>query len=219
MKTLSKIYLVFFLAIVMASTNAAAQLNKNTIQGVPGNNSIQFVGGFCKRGFNDIKGVMIGFEYTNYLSRKFSLTYNGRATSNSDKDEIIYDNGGGSTTDASVRLTIAGIQLGVNGGWSLVNSPQHEFMIKLGAFGRYQSTSNGDDTFIVYYPITTGIPAALVAHDHLTPHETIAVGGIFQLQYNFTFKNGLFLGLQPGFQVDTIDEAFIHAALVFGKRF
>ncbi len=199
---------------IQSSMVSPTGTNDNTVR----RSAIQFVGGFNIRGIGDQKGYTIGGEYTSYLSRRYSLTYNMRATMNSYKDELIYDNGGGSTTDASVRFTTAGLQFGVNGGLSLVNSVPHEFTIKLGAFVRYQSSASGD-RYTVYYQTTTGIPAILVGYDNYKRQETIAVGGMFQLQYNFTFKNGLFLGVQPGFQADTIDEAFIHGALVFGKRF
>ena len=186
---------------------------------IPPIHSVQFVGGFCKHGSGDMNGYMMGGEYISYLSRKFSLTYNMRATINSQVHEIYVDNGGGSITDASIRFTTAGIQLGVDGGLSLVNSAKHEFMIKIGAFVRHQSASNGSDGYSLYYPIATGVPTVLVGYDNKTPQQTIAAGGILMLQYNFTFNNGLFLGLQPAFQTDTNGDAIAQGGLVFGKRF
>jgi len=204
---------------IQSVTSAPTVTSLDTNGKIPGRSAFQFVGGFCKHGSGDMKGGIIGGEYISYLSRKLSLTYNVRATVNSSEDKIIVHNADGSTTDASIRFTTAGFQFGVNGGLSLVNSTRHEFTIKLGAFGRYQSASNGSDGYSLYYPITTGVPTVLVGYSNITPQETIAVGGIFQLQYSFTFKNGLFLGLQPAFQTDTNGDAIVQGGLVFGKRF
>ena len=184
------------------------------------NRSISFVGGYARHGSGDMPGMVFGGDYTVYYSKKFSVTYNFRGGIHTSKDAILYNNGGSGYTDASIRFTTAGFQLGANGGFSLVNSTHHEFMVKLGAFGRYQSASNGSDGYSISYPPpTTGLPPVVVAYDNRTPQETIAFGGILQFQYNFTFKSNVFLGIQPAFQTDTNGDAILQGSLAIGKRF
>jgi len=184
------------------------------------NRSISFIGGYARHGSGDMPGMVFGADYTVYYSKKFSVTYNFRGGIHTSKDAILYNNGGSGYTDASIRFTTAGFQLGANGGFSLVNSSHHEFMIKLGAFGRYQSASNGSDGYSISYPPpSTGLPPVVVSYDNRTPQETIAFGGILQFQYNFTFKSNVFLGIQPAFQTDTNGDAILQGSLVIGKRF
>lgn len=182
-------------------------------------NSIQFIGGYSKHGSGDLKGIVFGTEYIRYTTKKFSLNYNVRGTINSGRTLIIVnDNTMGTRTDASIRFTTAGVQLGVNGQYSLMRNPRHEFLISLGAFGRYQSASNGSDGYRLYSPQLTGQPTILVGYDNRTPQQTVAFGGILQLQYNFTFKNNMYVGVLPGFQTDTKGDAIAQVALTIGKR-
>ncbi len=190
----------------------------NTSERSEEKDAMYFFAGVSKHGSGDMKGMVFGVEYTSYFNKRFSLTYSLRSTINSSTDKILVDNGG-TVTDASVRFTTAGVQLGVIGGTSLIHSAHHEFMIKLGAFGRYQSASNGSDGYILYGPAATGVPTYLVGYQNVTPQETVALGGILQFQYNFTFGKNLFIGLQPGFQTDTNGDAIPHVALTIGKRF
>jgi hypothetical protein len=190
----------------------------NTSESSHKKDAMYFFGGVSKHGSGDMKGMVFGVEYTSYFNKRFSLTYSLRSTINSSKDKILVDNGG-TVTDASVRFTTAGVQLGVNGGISIIHSAHHEFMIKLGPFGRYQSASNGSDGYRLYDPAATGIPTYLVEYQNVTPQETVVIGGILQFQYNFTFGKDIFIGLQPGFQTDTNADAILQASLTIGKRF
>ena len=181
--------------------------------------ALQVAGGYGKHGSGDLNGVVFGAEYINYLSEKFSLNYNFRAGIHDGKDEIIATNNTtGTRTDASVRFTTAGVQLGVNGQYSMLRNAKHELLVSLGAFGRYQSASNGTDGYSVYYPAITGIPTALIGFDNRSPMETFAVGGLLQLQYNYTFRYKMFIGVTPGFQTDTNGDALPQVAFIIGRR-
>lgn len=185
---------------------------------LPGH-AIHLIGGYSIHGSGDFKGIVFGTEYTNYLSKRWSITYNIRGTIHDGQEKIIINNLiTGTRTDASVRFTTGGVQLGLNGGFSIVRNHQHELMISLGVFGRYQSASNGDDGYSVYFPSQTGQPTVLIGYDNKTPARTGALGGIFQLQYNYTFKNNIYIGLLPGFQTDTHGDAIPYVALTVGKR-
>jgi hypothetical protein len=181
--------------------------------------ALQIMGGYSSHGSGDMKGIVFGTEYLDYVTRKFSLSYSIRATINNGAETIIVNNQvSGQRTDASIRFTTAGVQVGVNGGLSLIRTPKHEFMISLGAFGRYQSASNGSDGYSLYYPQQTGVPTVLVGYNNRTPQKTYAVGGIFQLHHNFTFRDKIYLGLMPGFQTDTNGDLIPYVALSVGRR-
>jgi hypothetical protein len=181
--------------------------------------AIQLVGGYSKHGSGDLRGIVFGADYITYRSNKFSLDYNFKATINQGKESIILKNTvTGDRTDASIRFTTAGVQIGVNGGWSIIRNPRHELMISLGAFGRYQSASNGADGYGIYLPTATGLPVVLIGYDNRTPQNTYSAGGIFQFHYNYTFKNKIYIGLVPGFQTDTNGDAIPQVALSVGRR-
>lgn len=203
--------LCFFFSLTMA-----CYINAQDI--LPGK-AIQVVGGYSRHGSGDFDGIVFGTEYIQYLSKKFSLNYNIKGTINDGKELIIVNNTvTGTRTDASIRFTTAGVQLGVNGGFSIIRSPKHEFMISLGGFGRYQSASNGSDGYSIYFPAGTGQPTVLIGYDNRTPQKTISFGGILQFHYNYTFNDKIYIGFLPGFQTDTNGDAIPQVSLTVGRR-
>lgn len=184
------------------------------------NRAIQLTGGYAKHGSGDYNGASFGAEYIRYQTRRFSLNYNFRSSINHGKDRIIIeDNNTGTTRDGSIRFTTAGVQAGVNGGFSFIRTAKHELLTSLGVFARYQSASNGTDGYRLYYPNMTGVPAILVEYRNETPQETFAVGGLFQLQYNYTINNRISLGLAGGFQTDTNSDAILQGGITIARRF
>lgn len=182
--------------------------------------AFEFLGGYSTHGSGDMLGITFGGGYKTYLSKRFSLNYNMRAHINSSKEKIIVNNMllPNNRRDASIRFTTAGVQLGINAGYSLIRTAKHEFMVSLGGFGRYQSASNGSDGYSLYFPATTGQPTVLVGYDNRTPQETITAGYLVQFHYNYTFKNNVFIGLLPGWQNDTNGDIITQVALTVGKR-
>jgi hypothetical protein len=204
---------------VQRLSDEATNTKRDVQRGTYKKSAIQLIGGYSLHGSGDMKGIVFGTECINYLTRRFSLNYNIKATINSSKDEyLVTNNTTGTTTDASIRYTTAGVQLGVNAGISIIKSIRHELKISLGAFGRYQSASNGSDGYSAYYPPITGVPTVLIGYDNRTPQETVAVGGILQFQYDFTFGNKVYIGVIPGFQTDTNGDAIPQVALTVGRR-
>jgi hypothetical protein len=187
-------------------------------QKLPGR-AIQFVAGYGLHGSGDLDGIVFGAEHIKYCSKRFSLNYNFRGSINTGKEVIITAGSGNSTNDASLRYTTAGVQLGVNAGYSFARSSAHEFMTSFGPFLRYQSASNGTDGFSRYDPSQTGIPTTLIGFDNRSNQQTISFGAIFQLHYNYTFNNKTFIGINPGFQTDTNGDAMPQVALAIGRRF
>ncbi|MDB5231639.1 MAG: hypothetical protein JWN76_2444 [Chitinophagaceae bacterium] len=77
--------------------------------------SIELSAGYSNHGSGDMKGIVTGVPYTKYLSKKISLNYDLRNSINHSRNVIIVTNSSvGQLTDASVRFTTAGLQLGVN---------------------------------------------------------------------------------------------------------
>lgn len=211
MQTIVKHFIVIVMIFFSAFSIAQSKLPAN---------ALKITGGYSKHGSGDFKGIVFGTEYVDYLTRKISLNYNFRATLNDGKETIIVNNSTtGTRTDASVRFTTAGVQVGINGGLSIIRNSKSELLISLGAFGRYQSASNGADGYSLYYPSLTGQPTVLIGYDNQTPQRTFAVGGIFQFEYNYTLKDKIYIGLTPAFQTDSNGDAIMQVALSVGRRF
>ena len=182
--------------------------------------AVQVMGGYSRHGSGDFDGIVFGTEYIKYFSRKVSLNYNIRATINDGKEKIIVHNIiTGSQSDASIRFTTAGVQLGVNGGLSFIRNSKLELMVSLGAFGRFQSASNGTDGYSLYFPAATGQPTVLIGYENRTPMRTLAIGGILQFHFNYTFQNKNYIGLNPAIQTDSNGDVIPQAAILIGRRF
>jgi hypothetical protein len=207
---------LFTLLLCMGSTTL---LNTVHAQKPLPTHAFQFMGGYSNHGSGDMKGIVFGTDYIKYLAPKFSLAYNLRGSINSSKHTIIVNNiDWGTSHDASIRFTTAGVQLGINGRLSAVRNSRHELAVSLGAFGRYQSASNGSDGYSLYNPLTTGVPTMLVGYQNSTPQETIALGGLLQLEYNYTIKNKVYIGLLPAFQTDTNGDVLPQLSVSVGRR-
>jgi len=182
--------------------------------------AIQMVVGISRHTSGDVDGLTYGAEYVRYYSKKFSLAYNFRGTIHNEKHAYFVTYApSGRTTDASIRFTTAGVQTGINAGLSIIRSRNHEFMISLGTFGRYQAASNGTDGYLVYYPNTiAGIPTYLFSYDNNTSQAAFSVGGLLQFNYNFRISKKAYVGLLPSLQTDTHGDLIIQLLLVGGRR-
>lgn len=182
--------------------------------------SLQVMLGYSKHGSGDMKGVVFGAEYWTSISPKLSLGFMLRATINSDKHTIVFNNTiAGTVTDASVRFTTAGVQLGATGGYHFINKKRHDLGVGLGMFGRYQSASNGSDGYGIIYPAITNYPGVLIEYFNRTPQHSFSFGGLLQFQYQYSLNDRLYTGIVAGFQTDTNGDAIPQVGLVFGKRF
>lgn len=184
----------------------------------PADEAFQLIAGYSRHGSGDMDGIVFGAAYTKYLSHAFSLNIDIRGTINSTHHDYSYTNPTTlHQTDASVRFTTAGAQLGINAQLSALRSLHHEVMFSLGGFGRYQSAS--PDGYGVMYPPATGYPEMVFSLYNQNKQNTIAAGLLLQLHYNFTFNNNLLLGIKGGIQTDTESDLIPQAALSVGKRF
>jgi hypothetical protein len=179
--------------------------------------AIEFNAGYSKHGSGDMNGIFFGAGYTKYVAKRFSLNYNFRGTINDSKEKITVTTPGG-THDASIRFTTAGVQLGVNAGWNIMRNQTGDLILSLGGFGRYQSASNGDDGYALYYPTQTGVPTVLVGYNNQTPQETFNVGGILQLQFNVNVSKSYYIGALGAFQTDTNGDVILQTGIAIGRR-
>jgi hypothetical protein len=182
--------------------------------------ALQLTLGYGKHGSGDLNGIIFGAEYTKHYQSKVSLNYNFRGSIHTGKDEIIVNGTpNGIPIDASVRYTTAGVQFGVDAGYSFVRNSNNEMRVSFGPFARYQSASNGSDGYAMYNPNQTGIPTVLIGYFNRTPQQTISIGGILQLNYNYTFNNKNYVGIVTGFQTDTNGDVMPQVGLAIGTRF
>ena len=183
--------------------------------------AFKFAGGYSKHGSGDLNGVIFGAEYSRYLTQKFSVSINMRGTINDGQATLIVNEANsGSTSDNSLHYTTAGVQLGVDAGLSLVRTLKHEVKASLGAFGRYQSNSLPGG-YAIHNPNQTNQPAFLIEflNSPDTPRETFSIGGGLQIEYSFTFKNKIQVGISPGLQTDINGDTIPFCALKIGKLF
>ncbi len=203
--------LFLFTSLLLFSFNLFSQKKLPTKQ-------IQIIGGYCRHGSGDLNGVLFGAEYIKYLNRRMAFGFNLKGAINDGQETLIVNSPSG-TTDNSIHFTTAGAQLGIDGRYSLVRTAEHEFIVALGFFGRYQSASPPGG-YSLYFPSQTSVPYILVGFlNNGFKRETFAVGGLFQIQYNYTIKNKVSIGIQPGFQTDTNGDVIPHVVLTIGRRF
>src|SRR5690349_2588356 len=112
--------------------------------------SIAVTGGYSKHGSGDMPGIVFGAEYSKYRNKNWSFNYYFRGSINNSKHTILTYIGSAEPVDNSFRFTTAGVQAGVDARFSFVRNIQHELLISLGVFGRYQSASHGTDGYSLY---------------------------------------------------------------------
>jgi hypothetical protein len=131
--------------------------------------AIQILAGWNRHGSGDMRGIVFGAEYIS-------------------KDPLFYQPPGSTGyNDASIRSTTAGVQIGVNAGLSFIRTVMNEIKMSAGTFIRYQSESVTDG-YSIYPTAVTGVPGPVVQFMNQTRQERFAVGGILQLEYNFTIQ-------------------------------
>jgi len=182
--------------------------------------SVQFNIDKSKHGSGDMNGISLGLTYTRYIKKKLSIDFNFKSTIHDGQDTFLLLLNNAVIQDGSVRKTTAGFQFGSMIRYSLMRSPSHEFLIGLGIYGRFQSSSLGDNGYTVSFPQPGNInQPILIAFDNETPQRIYTIGYMTQVSYNYTFKKGLFAGINAGFQNDSNADIITHLGLMIGKRF
>lgn len=182
--------------------------------------SIRFNIGKSTHGTDDLLGISFGAAYTHYIKKKLSLEYHFKGTIHDGEDTYLLRFNNSIIQDGSVRMTTAGFQLGSLIRYSPIRSMHHEFTIAAGPYGRFQSSSLGDNGYSVTYPQGGATyPLIRIAFDHSFPQRRYTIGYLTELSYSYTFKKGVFIGTNASFQNDTNADAITHLGLLIGKRF
>jgi hypothetical protein len=180
---------------------------------------LQMLGGWSKHGSGDLKGFYYGFNYGKYFKPKLSWQVSVEGNMYDGFFPLYYTNpNGGAVVDGSYRYSIAGLQVGYNGRYSFVKTANHETIVSIGAFVRYQSSS-ASDAITVIYPIATNLPIPVFYFENETPVRTVAVGAYPKIEYNYTLKKKIIIGIIAGFQFDTNGDNIMNLSLTLGKRF
>lgn len=182
--------------------------------------SVKFNIGKSTHGTDDLLGVSFGASYSHYIKKKLSLEYNFKGTIHDGEDTYLLLFNNSVIQDGSVRMTTAGFQIGSLIRYSLIRSSHHELMIAAGPLGRFQSSSLGDNGYSAIFPQgNSSYPRILIAFDNSTPQRRFTVGYMSELSYHYTFKRGVFAGINAGFQNDSNADAITHLGFLIGKRF
>jgi hypothetical protein len=208
---LCRYVMILFITSVFVSASSNAQ------SGLP-SQGVELYGGYADHGTGDMKGIVYGVSYRNYLSRRLSVAADLRSTINNSIEPIFYAGPAGRITDGSIRFTTAGVQVGVNAGFSIIRSREHEFMVSLGGFGRYQS-SNYPDIYSISYNQSNPLQGPTVSFDNRSPQKTFTAGYLVQTRYNYTFLNKFFAGPGLAFQNDTNGDVISEIIFFIGRRF
>lgn len=182
--------------------------------------SVRFNIGKSTHGTDDLRGVSFGMAYTRYIKKKLSLEYHFKGTIHDGQDTYLLFLNNTLEQDGSLRMTTAGFQIGSLIRYSPIRSAHHEFTIAAGPYGRFQSSSLGDNGYAARFPQPgSTYPRIQITFDNDAPQRRYTVGYMAELSYNFTIKKGLFTGINAAFQNDNNGDAITHLGLMIGKRF
>ena len=175
--------------------------------------TIQLAGGYSLHGSGDYPGIFFTTEYIKLYGKRFALNYNFRGTINNGSSFSYQAISGPleNITDSS-RLTTAGLQLGINGQYSIMKTPTNDVFVSIGGFGRYQSDA------VQYFRYQNGNIVIPFGSEN-TPQKTYSVGVLFQFGYKLTFQNRISTGVLIGLQTDTNGDIIRQYGLILGKRF
>jgi hypothetical protein len=178
-------------------------------------NHLQVSGGISTFYKNkSLKGVSINTEYTHYFRKKTAWSIGlGGAFHDASIPVFYTDPALGIVRDGSLRETVGGIQISAQVGQSLIRNSRHELQAKLGTALRYQSSSQLKGYIIFFGPV----PDYSIIN--YPKQRTITLGGTLELAYNYTFKNGITMGLLGSIQQHIDDEQISRLSISIGKRF
>jgi len=181
---------------------STSELPKNSMQVFLG-------GGF--QGTDNVWGIGFSAEYSRYFHKKLNYTAFIGTTIDDGLAPVKYYNINGIVIDGEVNFNTAGIQTGLNLGYSFYRSKRHHIQGSLGVLLRYQTTSNpGNLGLNNTYPFVGGFGF---------PAQSFSFGGIAAFSYEYTFENSVFLVGRGWLQYDSNDDALNMFSIGIGKRF
>lgn len=204
---MNKKILIIFFAIAVIPNLTIAQ-----------NKHLQMSGGWSKHGSGDLTGFYYGFNYSKNVKPKLSWQLSVEGNMYDGFFPLFYNDQNGTVIDGSYRYSISGLQVGYNGRYSFVKAEKHEALVSVGTFFRYQASTSSDDVTVIY-PIVTNLPVPVLYFQNTTPVRTVAIGAYPKLEYHYTMKKNITIGIVTGFQFDTNGDNIMNLSLSLGKRF
>lgn len=202
------LYLIFFPALLFAQ-DTTTLLNK----------SLQIEMGTGLHGSGDLAGLTLNTCYTHYFRKKVSYTVEVGTSIHYGSSALYYTDKFGKNIDGSYRFTTAGIQLAGKIGLSVFRNKKNDLGLRLGPLVRYQSSSVPDEITTVFPAAGTGfdVPISFVSNE--SPQNTLSIGGVFQLFYNYSISNKIYIGPSAGFQIDSNGDTITNISLACGMKF
>lgn len=202
-------FIILCLFLVLTSINGYSQDSKNRL-------SAEF--GINMHGTGDMKGYQYGLRYNHFLSKSFDFIIAFEANLNDHSDKLfIWEDPDGNEYDSTLHDVLAGMQLNFGIGINLFNTQRHQFGLNPSIFFRYQADSQVD-TIITDFPPITGYPVPIRYLIRESPGNTYAAGGSVRFFYNYKFSSKYFVGINPGFQLDSNEDTILFSTLSFGIR-
>ena len=201
--------LLFFLPALLCAQDTTALLNK----------SIQVDMGTGLHGSGDLAGLTLNTSYTHYFRKKVSYTVEIGTSIHYGSSTLYYTDNFGKNIDGSIRFTTAGIQLAGKIGLSVFRNKKNDLGLRLGPLVRYQSSSTPDDINTVFPAAGTGFDVPITFIGNESPQNTLSIGGTFQLFYNYSISNKIYIGPSAGFQIDTNGDTISNISLACGVKF
>ena len=201
--------LLFFLPALLCAQDNTALLNK----------SIQVDMGTGLHGSGDLAGLTLNTSYTHYFRKKVSYTVEVGTSIHYGSSALYYTDKSGKNIDGSYRFTTAGIQLAGKIGLSVFRNKKNDLGLRLGPLVRYQSSSIPDSISTLFPAAGTGfdVPISFVSNE--SPQNTLSIGGVFQLFYNYSISNKIYIGPSAGFQIDSNGDTITNISLACGMKF
>jgi hypothetical protein len=175
---------------------------------------------FLGRSFNatgDVFGIEYGGAYSADISKKVFWFAEVGGSIHDGAFPVFYEYAG-EKIDASIYYTTAGLQAAAGAGVALLKTRKHEISVRLGAMGRYQSTSYWDLVEVIY-PAATGLNFPVARFINTSPKKTMIIGGRGSFSYSYSIKEKFFVSLTASLQADSNEDLLTSTSVGFGKRF
>lgn len=201
----------FALIICFVAGTASAQENDSKT-------SVQLFFGRSFNGTGDVFGIEYGGVYSTRISKNRFWFIEAGGTIHDGSIPVFYTHSSGALIDGSVYYSTAGMQFVPGFALAVLKRKNHEVSVRLGAMGRYQSTSYWDFVEVIY-PIATGLDFPVVRFINTSPKRTMSIGGRGSLVYTYSFTSKLIASLSASLQADSNGDLLTATSIGIGRKF
>jgi len=186
-------------------------------QSNPPKGRLQLGVGYSTHGTGDMDGISFFTEYGKYTGKRLEYGLNIKSTIHWDEYNVLMSRPDGTVRDASFRYSSAGLQTGPFIGYHLLQAKHHQFMIQLGAFGRFQHATY-PSMYNFYFDYTTNPPRPVFEFWNDEKQNTFTGGYSVDFSYDFITSKKLMLGVKVGMQNDTNGDVITQVCFTIGKK-